>query len=41
MDTIPASLLERPVQGQNLEHSTFGEALGEQASLLVFLRHLG
>jgi hypothetical protein len=41
MDTIQPSLLQHPVHGQNLGPATFGEALGDQATLLVFLRHLG
>lgn len=34
--------LARPVQGRHLGGaSTFGEVLGSEATLLVFLRHLG
>jgi hypothetical protein len=36
-----ASLLRLPVVGRNLEGPTLGSTLGDDPTLLVFLRHLG
>lgn len=41
MKKIPPAILDRPVSGWNLSAATFGEALGERPTLLVFLRHFG
>lgn len=38
---VPAWLLDRPVSGWNLAGGTFREELGDQPTLLVFLRHFG
>ena len=38
---IDPEVLARPVSGRNLRAGTLGESLGERATLLVFLRHLG
>jgi hypothetical protein len=40
-DTIAAEALERKVSGRNLHRGTFGDQLGTEAVLLVFLRHFG
>jgi hypothetical protein len=39
--TLPEDLLERPVEGRRLRGRTLGEELGEEATLVVFLRHFG
>jgi hypothetical protein len=41
--TIPADILESPVDGVNLRDGggTLGEQLGDRPTLLVFLRHFG
>lgn len=40
-ETVPAELLGIPVRGVNLIGETWGEQWGNEATLLVFLRHLG
>ena len=40
-DTLPHELLSRSVRGRNLRGDTLGGALGDDATLLAFLRHLG
>jgi hypothetical protein len=39
--TLPEGLLERPVEGRRLRGRTLGEELGEEPTLVVFLRHFG
>ncbi len=41
MKKIPAELLERAVDGVNLEPGTLRAQLGRTPTLLVFLRHFG
>jgi hypothetical protein len=41
MEWIPAELLQRPIEGLNLRGRTLGEELGDEATVLAFLRHLG
>ena len=42
MTTIPPALLNRPVQGLNLQPGTLADQLDDQRpTLLVFLRHFG
>lgn len=38
---IPAPLLARKVEGRNLRPGTLADQLGDEPSLLVFLRHFG
>lgn len=38
---IPPSLLQRAVQGHNLQPGTLAEQMGDKPTLLVFLRHFG
>ena len=41
METMPATLWQRPVTGLNLHPGTLADQVGQQPSLLVFLRHFG
>ena len=41
MDRIPTETLDRPIRGLNLHADTLAGELGGEATLLVFLRHLG
>ncbi len=41
MDTIDKSILDLPVEGVNLKPGTLRDQIGDQPTLLVFLRHLG
>ncbi|MGN6561692.1 MAG: hypothetical protein ACTHMJ_01330 [Thermomicrobiales bacterium] len=41
MERIPEGMLALPVSGVNLAPGTFGEQIGDQPTLLVFLRHFG
>ena len=38
---LPAELLETPLRGRHLRGVTLGAALGEEPTLLIFLRHFG
>ena len=38
---IPAEVLALPVDGVNLRAGTLGDQIGEEPTLLAFLRHLG
>ncbi len=38
---ISAEMLDRPISGLNLQAETLRGAIGEQPTLLVFLRHFG
>ena len=38
---IPDALLDQPVNGPNLIPGTLRDQLGEELTLLVFLRHFG
>jgi hypothetical protein len=38
MDRIPPDLLEHPVAGRGFEPRTFGELLGDEPTLLLFVR---
>jgi hypothetical protein len=40
-DQLPPDVLKRPVNGRNLNGATFGEALGDDPTLVCFLRHFG
>ena len=40
-DTIPADILDAPVEGLNLQGGTVGDQLGDAPTLVVFLRHFG
>jgi len=40
-DTIPADILDAPVEGLNLKGGTFGDQLADAPTLVVFLRHFG
>ncbi len=41
MDLIPAALLDRPVVGVGLSPGSLRDQLGDDTTLLVFLRHFG
>lgn len=41
MTALPAAVLEHPIAGRNLRASTFGAELGDEATLVVLLRHPG
>lgn len=41
MKSIPAKLLDSPVEGLNLRPGTLRDQLGAGPTLLVLLRHLG
>jgi hypothetical protein len=40
-NTIPADILETPVEGLNLREGTLADQLGDAPTLVVFLRHFG
>jgi hypothetical protein len=39
--TLPSDVLARPVQGRRLKGRTLGEEIGEEPTLVAFLRHFG
>ena len=41
MDRIPPNVWQHPVRGRNLHGSTLAAEIGDDETLLVFLRHLG
>lgn len=41
MKTIPGNALEMPIKGIGLRATTLGGEIGEERTLLVFLRHFG
>ena len=41
MNKISDDLLNRPITGLNLTFPTLGQELGNDQTLLVFLRHFG
>lgn len=38
---LPPELLETPLRGRRLQGVTLGAALGDEPTLLIFLRHFG
>lgn len=40
-DTLPAAVLDRPIEGCGLRRATLREELGADATHVVFLRHFG
>jgi len=40
-DTVPASILDRPIVGANLTGATLRDEIGGEPTLMVFLRHFG
>jgi hypothetical protein len=40
-NALPAGVLDRPVEGTNLQPGTLADQLGPGDTLLVFLRHFG
>lgn len=41
MKSINSTILTTPVTGVNLRSGTLADQLGQEATLLVFLRHFG
>lgn len=41
MKQIPQAILDRPVEGVNLQPGSLRDQLGDRPTLLVFLRHFG
>lgn len=41
MNTIPLSLLDRPVTGVHLAPGALRDQIGERPTALIFLRHFG
>ncbi|MFH0944652.1 MAG: hypothetical protein V2A76_05590 [Planctomycetota bacterium] len=41
LSSIPAEVLDLPVEGVNLAPGTLRDQLGGEATLLFFLRHFG
>jgi hypothetical protein len=41
IERIPTEILDTAVEGVNLRPGTLRDQLGNEASLLVFLRHFG
>jgi hypothetical protein len=39
--SLPSDLLGRPMQGRHLKGRSLGEEIGEEPTLIVFLRHFG
>ena len=39
--SLPAEVRDLPVKGRNLIPGTFGDQIGDEPTLLVFLRHFG
>ena len=39
--TIDADVRALPIEGRNLQGATLGEELGEEPTILAFLRHFG
>lgn len=41
MEQLAEAILDRPVNGVNLQPGTLSDQLGDNRTMLVFLRHFG